>query len=173
MLALDSRTYAGWLADWARAWSVPELPHRVRIVFSARLQSSLARCAPRAGLIRLNPGLAEADAAELREVVCHEAAHVATWLLHGRRARAHGNEWKAMMRLAGYEARVRWADDTVPAPVRARRPSVVYIHTCPTCRAHWVARRAVAVWRCGACRDAGREGRLTVRRRDLLTAETR
>ena len=166
MRALESATYDAWLTDWAVAWNVPELPSRVRIVFSSRLQSSLGRCAPGAGLIRLNPGLLDGAPEALREVVCHECAHIATWLLHGRRARAHGREWKALMRLAGYEARVRWAEAAVPDSVRERRrPAVVYVHTCPVCRAHWVARRAVTAWRCGTCRDAGRDGRLTVSKR--------
>ncbi len=166
MRALDAKTYERWLIDWAVLWGVPELPFGVRIVFSSRLQSSLGRCAPRAGLIRLNPGLLEAVPEALREVVCHEAAHVATWLRYGRRARAHGDEWKAMMRAAGYEARVRWTEATVPEPVRARRrPPTIYIHTCPVCRSNWIARRTVAAWRCATCRDAGREGRLMVRKR--------
>ena len=170
MLALESTTYEAWLADWAAVWRVPDLPSRVNIVFSARLQNSLGRCAPHAGVIRLNPGLLDGDPAALREVVCHEAAHVATWLLHGRRARAHGREWKELIRLAGYEPRVRWAEAAVPESVRVRRrPSAVYVHTCPVCRAHWVARRVVAAWRCGTCRGAGREGRLTVSTRVATT----
>jgi predicted metal-dependent hydrolase len=83
MRGLDPATYERWLSDWAAAWRVPELPARVLIVFSQRLQSSLGRCAPKAGLIRLNPGLLEGAPEALREVVCHEAAHVATWLSTG------------------------------------------------------------------------------------------
>src|SRR5258706_13291452 len=119
MHALDPATYATWLSRWAAAWGVPELPARVRIVFSQRLQSSLGRCAPRAGLIRLNPGLLEGAPEALREVVCHEAAHVAAWLLYWRRARAHGREWEQLMQLAGYEPRGRWADGAGPEPGRS------------------------------------------------------
>jgi predicted metal-dependent hydrolase len=119
--ALDAATYEEWLATWAALWDVPELPARVRIAFSSRLRSSLGRCAPSAGLIRLNPGLLDGPIEALREVVCHEAAHVATWLLHGRRARAHGREFKELMLAAGYEARVRWAEAAVPESVRERR----------------------------------------------------
>jgi len=166
MAATDARTYEGWLTEWGAVWGVPDLPSRVRIVFSGRLQSSLGRCSPHAGLIRLNPGLLDGAPEALREVVCHEAAHVASWLAHGRRARAHGAEWKQLMRLAGYEPRVRWAESAVPESVKGRRrPSVIYVHTCPVCRAHWIARRTSNAWRCAACRDAGREGRLTVSKR--------
>ncbi len=167
MYAPDAATYEAWLAAWAEVWGVPELPFRVCISYSGRLQSTLGRCEPREGLIRLNPGLLEGSPDALREVVCHEAAHVAAWLLHGRRAQAHGAEWKQLMRLAGYEPRVRWAEGTVPASVRERRrPVIVYVHTCPVCRADWVARRTSSAWRCATCRDAGREGRLTVSRRE-------
>jgi len=172
MRVLDAVTYEEWLATWSAAWGIPELPFRVRIVFSQRLQSSLGRCAPSAGLIRLNPGLLDGAPEALREVVCHEAAHVATWLLHGRRARSHGPEWKELMRLAGYAPRVRWAEAAVPESVRdRRRPAVVYVHTCPVCRADWVARRTVAAWRCGTCRGAGRPGRLTVLKREAVKTE--
>ena len=166
MAVLDAAVYEQWLSSWAEVWGVPELPFRVRISFSGRLQSTLGRCSPRDGLIRLNPGLLDGAPETPREVVCHEAAHVAAWLLHGRRARAHGAEWKDLMRSAGYEPRVRWAEGTVPASVRERRrPVVVYVHTCPVCRADWVARRTSSAWRCATCRDAGRDGRLTVSRR--------
>lgn len=165
MSALDAAVYKAWLTHWAGVWSVPALPREVRISFSGRLQSSLGRCSPRDGLIRLNPGLLHGAPDTLREVVCHEAAHVAAWLLYGRRARAHGVEWKQLMLLAGYQPRARWAEAAVPDAVRdRRRPTVVYLHTCPVCRAHWVARRTSSAWRCAVCRDAGREGRLMVSR---------
>ena len=174
MHALEPETYEGWLAAWAGAWGVPELPARVSIVFSQRLQSSLGRCAANAGLIRLNPGLLDSAPDVLREVVCHEAAHVATWLLYGRRARAHGHEWKELMQRAGYEPRVRWAEAAVPKSVRERRGRpFVYVHTCPVCRAHWIAKRTSSAWRCATCRGAGREGRLQVSRCAAVAAEIR
>ena len=106
--------YRDWLTQWASLWSVPELPSKAHVVFSRRLTAALGRCTPQSGSIRLNPGLREAPVETLREVVCHEAAHVAAWLLHGRRARPHGREWKDLMRLAGYEPHVRWAEGSVP-----------------------------------------------------------
>ena len=171
MRGLDAATYEAWLASWSSAWDLPELPYRVRIVYSHRLQSSLGRCAPSEGLIRLNPGLLDGEPAALREVVCHEVAHVAIWLLHGRHARAHGPEWKELMRLAGYDARARWAEASVPEAVRERRkPAVIYVHSCPVCRAEWIARRTSTAWRCATCRGAGLDGRLTVSKRAAPTA---
>jgi SprT protein len=113
--------YRDWLTAWGALWHVPELPAKAQIVFSRRLTAALGRCTPQSGSIRLNPGLLEAPVETLREIVCHEAAHVAAWLLHGRRARPHGREWKDLMRLAGYEPHVRWAEGSVPLGVRPRR----------------------------------------------------
>jgi SprT protein len=119
-----AETFQTWIRDWSSLWRTPGLPDAIHITFSPRLRASLGRCSPRTGSIRLNPGLLEADPAILREVVCHEAAHVAAWLLHGRRARPHGREWKDLMRAAGYEPRVRWPHQALPEALRRRaRPA--------------------------------------------------
>jgi hypothetical protein len=121
-----------WISHWSSLWRIPDLPGRVHITFSPRLRASLGRCSTRTGSIRLNPGLLRADPEVLREVVCHEAAHVAAWLLHGRRARPHGREWKDLMRAAGYEPRARWPRHALPEALRLRtRPAS---HARPTRR---------------------------------------
>ena len=102
--------FQAWIAGWGAIWSVPDLPSRVRISFNRRLTRSLGRCTPRTGSIRLNPRLLHAGPGVLREVVCHEAAHAAAWILHGGAARAHGREWKELMRRAGYAPRARWKE---------------------------------------------------------------
>jgi alpha-beta hydrolase superfamily lysophospholipase len=102
--------FDAWLAGWGALWGVTDLRARVRITFSRRLTRSFGRCTPRTGSIRLNPALLRAGPGVLREVVCHEAAHAAAWVLHGGTARAHGREWKELMRRAGYEPRARWKD---------------------------------------------------------------
>src|SRR6516165_8533774 len=99
---------AEWITEWASAWSVLDLPSMVRIAFSERLTRALGRCTPETGSIRLNRKLSKANPGILREVLCHEVAHVAVWRLHGRSARAHGPEWRELMALAGYEPRVKW-----------------------------------------------------------------
>ena len=40
----------GWLTEWSRAWSVPNMAGVVRIQISRRLRRSLGRCHPAAGL---------------------------------------------------------------------------------------------------------------------------
>jgi predicted SprT family Zn-dependent metalloprotease len=138
----------------------------VRIAFSERLTRALGRCTPETGSIRLNRKLSKANPGILREVLCHEVAHVAVWRLHGRSARAHGPEWRELMALAGYEPRVKWV--RMPGSVSVRHPGrefTVYDYVCGVCGSSWTAKRPVSTWRCGACLDAGLEGRLEVHSR--------
>src|SRR5688500_9680015 len=88
---------------WEKKWSVPGLADFVSLGFSPRLRATLGRCAPAKGVITLHAKLLKGSHARLREVLCHEAAHVAVYLQHGRRVRAHGAEWSELVVLAGYE----------------------------------------------------------------------
>ena len=99
---------------WAEAWGVPGLESRLCVRFSTRMSRSLGRCHPERKLIRLASWLREAPYALLTEVLCHEAAHVAVYELHGRDCRPHGSEWKTLMRAAGYPARTRIPEDLLP-----------------------------------------------------------
>ncbi len=96
-----------WLAEWARTWSLPTLAERARLETSSRLRTSLGRCYPSTGRIRIHPALLEEPEELLREVVCHEAAHVAVYLRHGKHTRPHGPEWVELMTAAGFAPRVR------------------------------------------------------------------
>jgi len=109
------------VARWAATWQRPGLERRLHISFSTRMTRSLGRCHPERGVIRLASWLRDAPASLLAEVLCHEVAHVATWELHGRACRPHGAEWRALMRAAGFEPRVRLPAELVPSAVRARR----------------------------------------------------
>ena len=165
-----------WLTEWARVWNLPALPESVRVEFSPRIRRSLGRCHSRKGIIRLNPALLSVGPdgkddheALLREVLCHEAAHVAAYLLHGA-VRPHGPEWGGLMRAAGYSSRARMDPSTLPAEFRrAIEPTVVYLHRCPVCGASRKARRPVRRWRCKACHTAGLAGRLEILTRRSLT----
>jgi hypothetical protein len=111
------------VAGWARAWGVPGLEERVDIAFSARFRTSLGRCQPATGRIRLAAFLLAGPDEILHETLCHEAAHAAVYELHGGGPRPHGPEWKALMRAAGFPARARVPAELVPglAPPRRRR----------------------------------------------------
>ncbi len=151
------------IADLADRWSVPKLKDGVRVVPSSRMTRALARAYPRLNTIRISTRVLEAAHAEfLREVVVHEAAHVAAYLKHGARIRPHGREWQALVRHAGYEPRVRFDSGRIEGLPAPRQRPRVYQHRCPVC--HWthLARTTNRRWRCAICVRAGREGRLVV-----------
>jgi predicted SprT family Zn-dependent metalloprotease len=155
-----------WIADWAALWGAAELPGRVRLTVSARMRTTLGRCHPERAEVRIASFLLDASESLLREVVCHEVAHAAVHELHGRAARPHGREWKALMRTAGYEPRVRFpAGLLAELPAPARNRGIVWEHRCPVCHAVRVAGRPVRQWRCGRCHGVGLSGEVVIERR--------
>jgi len=151
-------------AEWLALWQVPDLESRITIELSSRMTRSLGRCYPQRRLIRLAQGLLK-ERAILEEALCHELAHAAVYELKGRNGRPHGPAWKALMRKAGFEPRIRLRWDGA-APTK-RRKHYIYLHLCPVCRAERTAFRAVRQWRCGDCIEAGLDGELEIWRRPL------
>lgn len=139
------------LAKWARCWRTPQLADRLRISFSSRLRKSAGRVRPKAGIITLHTGLASAPRSVLLEVLCHEAAHVAAYLLHGSRAKPHGAQWRALVQAAGYQPstslRGRWLPSPAPAPASARR----HHYRCPVCQSDYFVRRRNSRLHCTHC----------------------
>lgn len=148
------------IAELGAAWSIPGLEDWVHVVFSTRLRTSLGRCLPYRGVIRLHDGLRAAPNDLLREVLCHELAHIASVCLHGRRVRAHGREWADLVRRAGYRPRVQL--EVHGLALRCRGNGTLYVHRCPICRASRIALRPVQAWRCAMCIAKGRSGRLEI-----------
>ncbi|MDH3786673.1 MAG: SprT-like domain-containing protein, partial [Acidobacteriota bacterium] len=123
-----------WLDEWSQTWSLPTLPQRAHFETSSRLRTTLGRCHPVSGTIRLHPALLDEPEALLREVACHEAAHVAAYLRHRRRIRPHGREWAALMTEAGFEPRARLDPARLSEKCRqATGPRGRYQHRCPVC----------------------------------------
>ena len=90
------------LARLAMVWDTPDLESRVHVRTSSRMTRTLARAFPATGEVRISTRVLEfAPEGLLLEIVCHEAAHVACFLIHGRRVRPHGQEWRRLMRRAG------------------------------------------------------------------------
>ena len=150
------------ISAFAHTWGIPTLPARVTAHYSTRLRSSLGRCTPARGEVRLAAALATRDPDLHREVLCHEVAHVAVHLLHGPGCRPHGPEWAALMRRAGYEPRVRFPREAAAHVLPP--PGAGYQHLCPVCQMTRVARRVVRWWRCKACVESGLSGELAIRR---------
>ncbi len=149
----------------AELWALPELPARVTVRFSARMSRAWGRCYPARGLVTLNPLLRTEAKRHLREVLCHELAHVAVYLVHGARARPHGAEWRALVERAGQTARLRLCAPGEAEGLEPQTRPVVrrWEHRCPVCQMVRTARRKVPGWRCAECRRAGLEGRLEIR----------
>ena len=153
-----------WIERWATVWGTSELPGSLEMTIAPRLRSTLGRCHPATAEIRLNPRLI-GHPELLREVACHEAAHVAVFRLHGRRVRPHGPEWKRLMVLAGYAPRARMPVERLPEELRrAGLPRAGYMHRCRSCGATRGARRRMRHWYCRRCHDAGRGGSLEIKR---------
>jgi predicted SprT family Zn-dependent metalloprotease len=151
------------VAYCADLWGVPALLERVRIVPAPRMTVTLAHAYPATNTIRISSRVLESGSDELiREVLCHELAHLACRMRHGRRVTPHGREWKELMRQTGYEPRARFKhDEALPLVVPARRP-LAFEHRCPICGWTQLARTTNRRWRCATCVRAGRDGKLIV-----------
>lgn len=142
------------LAQWAKLWSSPRLVEIVTISFSTRLKKSLGRVCPETGVIRLNSRLQNAPRGFLIEVLCHEAAHVAVYLVHGSKPKPHGPEWCDLMRRAGYQPSTRLDHRSLP-PV-AHDPPLISRHRyrCAVCQVDFFVRRKSSRLHCSTC-DSG------------------
>lgn len=152
------------LRSWGRRWRSVRATTRIRCEWSPRLRRSLGMAYPQRSLVRLNPLLRQPSYAALfEEALCHEAAHVVAYHLFGPEAKAHGPEWQALVRQAGYTPRRGYETDLEGAfdgPTRVR-----YEHACSICRSVRVSSRPQPRWRCVACCEAGLSGELTIRSR--------
>ena len=149
-----------WVARWEQAWDAPGLARALDIRFSTRLRRTWGRALPAQLRVTLAAGLLTQSRALLKHVLCHEAAHVAVHLRHGRRARPHGPEWAALVQQAGHSPVRRLpSEDAIPA-----RASLRFEHRCPVCHSRRLARRRMPSWRCTACTEAGLPGALTISR---------
>lgn len=103
-------------------WGVEELAAEIRVEISSRMTRSLGRCYADRKLIRIARFVVEDSDELFREVLCHEAAHVAAYHLHGRSIRPHGREWRALVQQAGYEPTVKYKGHFVaPLPRRPKK----------------------------------------------------
>ena len=153
------------IAKWGSAWGLPDLASSVSVSFSPRMRKSLGRCHPSTGQITLRADLRKAPRERMAAVLCHEAAHVATFRLFGPAARPHGPEWKKLVSSAGFQPEVR---TVLPAgqrpPTRNASSILPYEHRCPVCQSVRYARRPVRRWHCVECFAAGLGGELVITR---------
>jgi predicted SprT family Zn-dependent metalloprotease len=169
--ALDN-TIALSLSRWGRAWSIPGFEGGITVRFSNRLKRSLGICRPQIGAITLNDQLLREWSSVLEPVLCHEAAHVAAFLLWGRLVRPHGPEWTSLVRTAGFEPAIHVRLSELPpasrtainAKVSVRHLNVRVVHRCPTCHFTRIAKKRVPGWRCANCIAIGLSGEFVTER---------
>ena len=110
------------LRDWCHLWGVEELAPEISVELSSRMTRSLGRCYPDRKLIRIAQFVFDESSTLVQEVLCHEAAHLAAYHLHGTSIRPHGREWKALMLMAGHPPTVRFKlESPTRSPVRTRK----------------------------------------------------
>lgn len=168
---VDSRRERQWhvlAASVQRAatlWEIPELYQRVSLRASPCLRRSLGSFRPAQAEIVVASWLFEATDQLREEVVWHEAAHAAVYLLHGPGVRPHGLEWRDLMTKAGFKPRVRVPVSEFPESRKTLLfETRVWEHRCPVCQTTRLARTRVTRWRCSRCRAAGRSGELVIER---------
>lgn len=116
------------LQGWCNLWGAGDLVPEITVELSSRMTRSLGRCYPDRNLIRIAIFVLDESDKLFEEVLCHEAAHLAAYHLHGKSIRPHGYEWKALVQQAGYAPAVRFKESrlqrtTPPRKRRARRPT--------------------------------------------------
>lgn len=155
--------------DLFDGWELGAPPSDLKITVSTRLRTSLARCLPERPEIRLAAFLVEGPSPLLREVLCHELAHLVTHTRFGKAVKPHGAEWRALMRQAGFEPRVQIPTGR-PRPASARtkpassKKPPLWAHRCPVCQMTRMAHRRVPQWRCASCLEDGLDGQLVIER---------
>jgi predicted SprT family Zn-dependent metalloprotease len=162
----DLSRSARLIRRWARLWNVLMLADEITCQWSPRLRRSLGRAYPQRKLIRLSPLLVQPQYDSVfDEVLCHEAAHIVAYHVHGSRVADHGPAWQELVRVAGHEPRRCLEADSLPK--KHEPESVRYVHVCPVCQATRTARRPQPQWRCVACLNAGLEGELLIQSRPM------
>ncbi len=132
-----------------RIWAAPQVEGAWRVEYNRRMRTRAGVAYLEALRVELNPRLLKTYPDRVRECLCHELAHLVVHRLYGRRARAHGKEWAALMRAAGFEPR-RTHDFDV-RPFRQKRPRYLYLHECVRCRRGWFARKVRRDLSCPHC----------------------
>jgi len=83
---------------------IPELAKKIRFSFNNRFTRRMGDANYYSNRIRLSKPLwKRATPEQRRETIIHEACHLIARHKHGPQIKAHGREWKAAMRRAGFK----------------------------------------------------------------------
>jgi predicted SprT family Zn-dependent metalloprotease len=161
----DTARLQAKVKKWARLWRVPSLTS-VEITTNSRLRTCLGRCFPKLNRIELNTALLYRTDSRLNEVLCHEAAHIADYLISPHQSRAHSPQWARLMTTAGFKPQKTISGRRcIPDSRRDKVRNQAFEHYCPVCRFTRIARKPVPRWKCRTCVSAGLGGDLKIRPR--------
>lgn len=158
-----------YLSKWSYLWGIEDLSSRVSIEVSTRLRSSLGRCNPQRGVIRIHQALRNPLYADIfRIVLCHEVAHIAAYIIFGPSIKPHGAEWKSLAKKAGISTKASLSLNISKEELGIKpRKKYSYEHLCPVCQIGFTALRTDRRWRCKHCDESGLDSSFNVIKRLL------
>jgi len=161
--ATIASSYSKTIDRWMKKWRVPKLRRHVAFRQNPRLRVTVARWVVASQCVELGPRFFKLRRHQ-QEILCHELAHAAAVAKYGPRVSAHGPEWRALVRAAGFEPKARWLStrENTARVKEPDRPARLFEHRCPVCQSVRFARRAMTRWRCVACANVGLAGRLEI-----------
>lgn len=130
-------------------WGVAKRLEAVRVRYNRRMRSVLGRARLDHLEIQLNPRALERAPEMVEELVGHEAAHLAAWVLHGAGIAPHGEEWRRLMREAGIPITVR---HRVPVDDLRQQRSWL-LHICAGCGARLIRKSSRSLGPCACGTD--------------------
>ncbi len=129
-------------------WEMPALADAT-IGYNGRLRTTLGRAMLDERRVELNPRLLRDHPEHLVSTLAHDLAHLAVHVRFGRRAGAHGREFRTLMRALNLDARA--THDLPVEHLRRRRRRYVYLHRCDQCGQSTIARRVLRDRICARC----------------------
>lgn len=151
----NPKLFLDLITRWAACWGTPQLPDRVVVTFSTRLAKSLGRVNPKTGSIRLNERLKSSPRDFLIEVLCHEAAHVAVYILYGSRAKPHGIEWQGLIRIAGYRPTTSLIHSSLKPIIQSKTTHRRHQYRCLVCHQDFFVSHKNSRLHCPTCHEPG------------------
>lgn len=127
-----------WLKEDMAVWGLRSMADEIEVRINTRMTRSLGNARPVEKRVTLAAWLMTRPEELICEVLCHEAAHIAVFTLHGRGCRPHGKEWKDLMVRAGFEPRVRIDVPDAPRPRRRRRRRASGLHRIAGAMLTWI-----------------------------------
>jgi SprT protein len=130
------------------AWDADGLQSRIRIVYNARLCTTLGRASLEGMRVELNPHLLREHPGELIPTLAHELAHLVVQSRYGKLS-PHGQEFQTLLRALNLSAQ---ATHRLPVDhIRRKRERYLYLHRCSDCGYDFVARSVRRQYYCTAC----------------------